>query len=520
MGSSLPLIIATIGYLTSSAVLAVVTIFVLLNNPKRIINRLFFLGASFVTVFGVFFAVAINIDASSPYAFGVWMVSLIDIGMVVFFVHLAFVMVGKEKEAKWIIRGAYAVGVAILVASLTAPHLFITGVEPKLFTKSYLNPGPLFTVMFLYVAGSLGITFATLAKGYLTQKKLRGQIEYFFFTLFVGFGFGSTGFLLVYDIPVSPLFGMLFGLCMIPMAYGIVARELLDIRIVFKKALIYSVIIGLITAFLVILISINDYLASHIWWIKWWTTPIVTAIVAFLIGRLYWRKSIESERLKYEFITVAAHKLRTPLTQISWGVRELLENTTDETVRTSAMHIQRSTNRLIELTNIIFETTTNGASDFDYTYEKIDLRAITREVYAQFKPIADQKNLRIVLGLDDAPLYINADERRIRSVVEVLMENAFNYTPKDGAVEITAYEKGAAAFFSVRDTGIGISPSDKKLIFSRFYRSDPAKRTDTEGVGLGLAMAKSIMEKHKGKIGAISEGEGKGATFWFSLPSK
>ena len=511
------LLITTIGHLVSSFLMGLTGLLVLLQNPRRKLNILFCISVCSATVFGTSLAIGINLDPT-PLAYFVWMFNLVDIVLAATFLHFIFTFVGKDKTARWFVWGMYAIGGTIIAWSLIAPHLFLPSITPKLFTKSYLNPGPLYTAMVIYFFVAIGTAFATLILSYLSDPKKRTKLEYFIVALVTGFSIGPLDFFLVYDIPVSPVLGIFFFVYMVPIAYGIFADELLDIRIVFKRALVYSTIIGLITGFLMFLISFNNYLAARVAWITWWTTPIITAVVATFIGRLYWLKSVENEREKYEFITVAAHKLRTPLTQISWGIRELSDQTKDDETLKLAQHIQHSTNRLIELTNIIFETTENNSVSFSYLKDKVGLLATTRAVLEQFNAISARKNLKVSILTGDEQ-YVLADERRIRSVIEVFIENAMSYTPEGGSVTIDIALKKNDIVYSVQDSGIGITPKDKHLIFSRFYRSDAAKRADTEGVGLGLAMAKNIIEKHGGKIGIESEGEGKGSTFWFSLPA-
>jgi len=234
-------------------------------------------------------------------------------------------------------------------------------------------------------------------------------------------------------------------------------------------------------------------------------------------GKVFWLKLIENDRVKYEFITVATHKLRTPLTQISWGVRELLEKNPSPETRDAVEYIQHSNNRLIELTNILFETTEEDTQEYSYVKEKVGLIAQTKEVLAKLQPIIAKKKINVNLHSDEE-VYVLADLRRIVSVIEVLLENALNYTPEGGLIQIITYEKGKRVYYSVRDSGIGVSSHERKNIFSRFYRTEAARRADTEGIGLGLAMAQSIIKKHKGKIGVESEGENKGSVFWFWLP--
>jgi len=510
------LLITTTGHIISSVIFAVIAALVLLQNPQKTLNRTFFASAASASVFGIGLAVGINLDPS-PIAYRVWMVNLIDVVVASAYLHLAFAAVHKEREARWLIRGVYAVGALIIGLSLLFPHFFLPEIVPKLFTKSYLTAGPLYFAMFVYFAVAFLMALVTMVYGYVHQRENRRQLEYFILASVVGYSTGPLDFLLVFNIPVSPLYGMFFGLFMVPIAYGILADKIADIRVVIKRALVYSIIIGAIAAFLFMLIFLNDFLVRTMPWIQFWTIPIFTAATAFIIGRMFWLKSVETDRLKYEFITVAAHKLRTPLTQISWGVRELIESTKDENTRSLGHRIQQSTNRLIELTNIIFETTQENIAHYSYNKENVGLVAMSRSVIEKLTPAIERKHIRVNLHID-GEVYVATDARRLYSVIEVLLENAISYTPDGGFMQIIIYNKKNRVIYSVRDSGIGVSPEERKRIFSRFYRTDAAKRVDTEGVGLGLAMAKNIIEKQKGKIGVESQGEGFGSIFWFSLP--
>ena len=111
------------------------------------------------------------------------------------------------------------------------------------------------------------------------------------------------------------------------------------------------------------------------------------------------------------------------------------------------------------------------------------------------------------------------DPGRLASVGDVMIENAVIYNRSGGSVRIALTKDGRNGLrFEVADTGIGVVDDDKSRIFGSFYRTDAAKRADTEGVGIGLSIAKNIIEKHGGKIGVTSSGDNKGSTFWFTLP--
>ena len=204
---------------------------------------------------------------------------------------------------------------------------------------------------------------------------------------------------------------------------------------------------------------------------------------------------------------------------MNWGISAIREQKIDADTIELVDNLQHSSDRLIELTNMLFETMKEEDQTYGYEKEEVDLQKITDTILAQLKVITDRKKLAITTTFDAVRSAV-ADPNRITSVIEVLIENAVNYTAAGGSIDIATRMVGNRVHFFVKDTGIGVSEQDKKSIFLSFYRSDAAKRIDTEGVGLGLSMAQSIIKKHGGKIGVESEGEGLGSVFWFELKKK
>lgn len=490
-------------------------IFVLLQNRSGKLNILYFFLAVALLIYEMSLVIA-PLMPTQELAYSVWLYNIVDVFITAIIVHFMFTAVGLGKRFAWYIRGSYGIASLLFAATVAYPLLFLPEVVPKLYFPWYLDAGPLYVVMFVFFMAAPIFPFIKLVQE-SRESPERNKIEYFIFMFALGYGIGTWNFALVFDYQIDPLYGSPLWLTILPVAYGIVTDRLFDIRFVLKRALIYAFVIGAITGFLGLLIFLNDYLVERLPWIQFWTVPIFVAFISFFIGRFIWIKFIENDRIKYEFITIATHKLRTPLTQISWGLRELIEKASEQETRERALRVQQSTNRLIELTNIIFETTQENSEQYNYSKEKVGLVAISRDVFAKLSQIIADKRLDISIHVDNE-VYAMADARRLHSVIEVFIENAVNYTPEGGFVQVIAYEKGDSVVYSVRDSGIGVSNAERKNIFSRFYRTDAAKRVDTEGVGLGLAMAKNIIERHHGKMGVESAGEGKGATFWFSLP--
>lgn len=249
-----------------------------------------------------------------------------------------------------------------------------------------------------------------------------------------------------------------------------------------------------------------------------WMIPFGAGVVLYAIGSAAWKKVRDTERLKYEFITIAAHKLRTPLTRIRWVIPELLVQAgTNTSFREGVRRIDDANNRLIELTNVLMEAAHPGGS-YDYQQISVDLKHLAWEAVKRFATQISEKKLVVTVDAEYPPKAWG-DMRRLVMVVEVLVENAIMYTPAGGTIRISVKKDLQGVRFSVTDSGIGVKPEDQQNIFSSFFRTTAARTADTEGVGLGLSLAKSIIERQGGRIGVLSAGEGKGSTFWFSMPA-
>ncbi|MEK7613985.1 MAG: ATP-binding protein [Patescibacteria group bacterium] len=490
-------------------------LFVFLQNPNRFINQAFFLNFIFIAIYEAGMVLG-PLMPTYELAYLVWFTNLLDVGIPVTTSAVILAAINKLKEWRWYLIGSTVIAVGIFITALVEPRWFLPQVTPKLYFPWYLDGGWLYLVMVVFFIFGALIPYIAMLRAYMSGYD-RERIEYFLLMYAFGFGFGNLNFALVFNIPIDPLIGAPIGLGLIPLAYGVVAKNLLNIRVVFARAALFSAGIATLAALLTLLIFLNDLLVQTVPWVQFWTVPIFTSVVAFVVGRLFWSKLVENDRVKYEFITVATHKLRTPLTQISWGVRSLLDTNPTPDVRALAEHIQRSSNRLIELTNALFETTEETSQQYAYRKEHVGLTALTKEVLERMSSFIAAKKLTVNLH-GDAEVTVTGDLRRLTSVIEVLMENAINYSPQGEVIQIITYQKGGKAYYSIHDHGIGVESEEQHRIFTRFYRTDAAKRADTEGVGLGLAMAKNIIKRHGGNMGVESEGTGKGSVFWFSLP--
>jgi len=230
------------------------------------------------------------------------------------------------------------------------------------------------------------------------------------------------------------------------------------------------------------------------------------------------------EKLKTEFVTISAHQLRTPLSAIKWTIRMLLDGDvgklTDEQTEFLKKAYQ-SNERMVNLVNDLLNVTRIEEGRYLYNPEELDMIELIEKTIIPLKEIAERKNLKFeFLKPKEKEIKVRVDKEKISLAISNLVDNAINYT-KEGKISIQfEYDsKDKQVKFSVKDTGIGISEEQQKRLFSKFFRGINAIKAETEGTGLGLFIAKNIIEAHGGRIWFESE-EGKGTTFYFTLPLK
>jgi signal transduction histidine kinase len=240
---------------------------------------------------------------------------------------------------------------------------------------------------------------------------------------------------------------------------------------------------------------------------------IILALITYTI-----RKIKENESQKYEFITIIAHKFRTPLTSIKWLALSLIQKETDPYKKQDLEDINKSNQKLIDLTGTLIELTENAnSSKASYVFERLSLCSLVRDVSDTFKDSFHKKNIFFSVSCSEE-IFVKADRPRLEFVIQTILENARNYTSPGKNVDVFVSRLHRRAIITVVDHGIGIDQKDISKIFSKFYRTQNAKSFDTEGFGVGLYLAKSIIRHHRGKIEIFSEGIDKGSTFSIVLP--
>ncbi len=227
----------------------------------------------------------------------------------------------------------------------------------------------------------------------------------------------------------------------------------------------------------------------------------------------------ETDQLKNELLATTSHDLKNPLGSIM-GYMDLIHMT--NTLNAQGMEYSRRVHQAVAHMRQLIDDLLDMArieSGITLRYREVHLRTLVDDVVRRLHPQALEKNLEIHVEVPpDLPL-VPADEGRLGQIVGNLVSNAIKYTPAGGQVWIEASASGDKVEVSVRDTGLGISPEDQIRVFERFFRVRTQQTEMIEGTGLGLPIAKSLVEGHGGQIGLVSR-LGEGSTFTFTLPLK
>ncbi len=253
-------------------------------------------------------------------------------------------------------------------------------------------------------------------------------------------------------------------------------------------------------------------------------TLLVTAIlfiIAFIVTRSFERLA-EANRMKSEFISIVSHQLRSPLSNLRWII-ELLNSGKVDSVSEKQLEyfkvLKENSDRMRELISDLLIISRIETAKFPLKKKEFSLVELIKELIKGLEPLAKASNVEVKFEPKADSPKIFADPSQIQLVIENLLDNAIRYIKEKGRVGIKLKRKDGDLYFEIEDTGVGIPKEDQKYIFQKFFRSENVMRYQTQGSGLGLYIAKSIVEKSGGKISFKSE-EGKGSTFWFNLPLK
>ena len=239
----------------------------------------------------------------------------------------------------------------------------------------------------------------------------------------------------------------------------------------------------------------------------------------FLAGKTLKPIEIAMEEQK-RFVADASHELRTPLSALKTSIEVALKDkkmAAKEARKVLASNLEE-VDHLQSLSDDLLSLASHQNNNNNLSFKKVGLKKIIENAYKKIKPLAKKKNIKAVIDLGTKDLALQGDEKSLEKVVLIFLDNAVKYTPDGGKVTVAARPDKKNVLIKIKDAGIGIPKKDLPHIFERFYRVDQSRtKTKIDGFGLGLSMAKKIIELHKGSIKAESI-LGKGTSFTIKLP--
>jgi len=226
-----------------------------------------------------------------------------------------------------------------------------------------------------------------------------------------------------------------------------------------------------------------------------------------------------ANQLKDEFLATLSHELRTPLNAILGYARMLRSGILKAERHSLALEtVERNATTLTQMVEDVLDVSRIAAGKIRLHIQPVDLAPVVRDALATVAPAAEAKGVRLQSVVEPDVGHVSGDPDRLQQVIWNLLSNAVKFTPRDGRVQLRLQRVNSHVELSVSDTGIGIREEFVPHLFERFRQGDSTTTRAHGGLGLGLAIARRIVELHGGRIEAFSPGEGKGATFRVALP--
>ncbi|MFZ2975775.1 MAG: HAMP domain-containing sensor histidine kinase [Candidatus Moraniibacteriota bacterium] len=246
---------------------------------------------------------------------------------------------------------------------------------------------------------------------------------------------------------------------------------------------------------------------------------VVVFVVEMLVTRFV-EQMTKLNKMKSEFVSIASHQLRTPLSAIKWETELMLKKFKKGLNKKQVKNIENIyaiNQRMIHLVNDLLNVARIDQNRLILKKQKFDFVEMVREVVTEIIPKAKPRNIKIDISTKKEVPFVLGDAEKIRLVMDNLLDNAVKYTNSGGKIKISIFKSGNFLIFEIKDNGVGIPEEQIGRVFEKFFRSDNASKYQTDGTGLGLYIAKNIVEQLGGKIWFQSI-ENVGSVFSFSLP--
>jgi signal transduction histidine kinase len=421
----------------------------------------------------------------------------------------------------------------ILIYFLVSGNTIIDSVvaNPSSETTIYFGKAYVLYVLYILAYFMFGFFRLLMKYGRTTDKTEGNQIKFLLGGYMVAstIAFASNLFLPWFGVFTLNWLGQVAGVIMVASStYAIFRYKLFNVRIVTTEIMTFSLWASILIRTL-LSTTLYDQVANLILFVI--TLVFGTFLIRSVIKEVRQREEIQKlavdleqaneqlrvlDQMKSEFISFATHQIRAPLTAIKGYSSLLLEE--DYGILPKSIHdvvkiIFNSCENLVVIVNEFLDMSRIEQGRMKYEKMKFELLGLVKETIEQLLPNVEQAGLGLEFHHAIKETYnIYADKNKMKQVISNLIDNAIKYTPK-GGITVSLSKHNGKVLFSLKDTGVGIDPLEAKKLFFKFTRAKDANKINVTGTGLGLYVAKQMVEAMGGQIWVDSEGNGKGSTF-------
>lgn len=485
-----------------------------------------FASASIWAGFGFFYHIVSDIDIARQMRV-ISVAGIVLLGLAG--VHFAYLFLEEREPAGRVLRGIKDACIYTATASLT--FLFTDLFGGRLIVGDLLQPshialaphaGPLMILIIGLYAFSCAFMSYLLARRARTATDTsdRRRALILFVSMSVGAFLGGTRFTPWYGFDFYPLMGSLgYPLYVFAAIYAIKQYKLLNMEVA-----VAQIIIFILWSFTFFRVLLNPTLASAIPDIGLFIAVIVLGIFLLrtIVNEMRTQEALAKlvlEKGKANFVTTAAHQLRTPLSALRWSFNLL--STNNENFNGDQHKIVEAGNSAVEnmvrLVNDLLNVAHMQDGSFHYTFEKASVGDLVDASVHLLEPEAKRKKIALSVDIDKTAPACTIDPAKLNLAIQNIIDNAVKYTPESGSVSVRLTSTDEAIVLTVKDSGIGFTKDERTRLFERFSRGERARLMHTDGSGLGLSIAKTVIDGHGGSIVIDSE-EDKGSLVTVTLP--
>jgi signal transduction histidine kinase len=498
---------------------------VFFHNRERLENIAWLLSniTSAIWSFGYFATITAN---SRDFALiSDWILHIAAISIPVCYFLSVLSIIGEYKRNKRQLLGFSLIGLFFVI--FVSSPLFVQDVIPKAHFNFVPDAGPLYKYFTAYFFLVVLYTLFLVIKKYIEveDKVFRARLRYIIIFTVLGFGGGGSVFFLTFNVPILPYPLILFSIYPAVSGYAIFRYQLFNVKVITTEILVF-----LIWIFVLIRTLLSSDLENLLTNLGLLLSLNVAGLVLIrsVIKEVRQREQIEklAQDLKkanegqVSLMHFMNHQVKGRFGNAKNIFAELMTNDYGEMPGDAKPLLEKGleeTNMGIDYVQNILNSASAESGKLLYDMKPFDYRRVLEEAFEREKPRAEGKGLKFELNISDGDYGIVGDLRQLSEATRNLIDNSITYTPK-GNVSVSLNQDKYAVKLDISDTGVGLTTKDKSSLFKSGGRGEESLKFNVNSTGYGLAFVKGVVDAHKGRVWAESDGRNKGSTFYLELP--